>query len=140
MHSSNYKGIAIITSIILLILGAIKTFVFLASLQDYISFLTSGELLLIGVVLCDVITSFGSLLVGVAGLIKVRQKTGVLPWSILSFVVCIGYFITILVALSMGESSGRHMGILAAIPAMLGISLLYLQKNHKEEAEAPKES
>lgn len=140
MSSSNYKGLAIVTSIILIILGAIKTFVVLLSFGDYIDFLTSGDAILIGVVLCDFITAFGSLVVGVAGLIKVRQKTGVLPWSILSFVVCLGYFITIIVAMSMGESGGRHMGILAAIPAMLGISLLYIQKNHKAETETPKES
>ena len=133
----NYRLYLKITSIILIVLGALRCLSFFASMGDY-SYLMSlpgfaGTAT--ALLLCDALTSLGALFSGLVGISKGKQDKGLVIWSILAFLVAAAFLANafLLIAGSSGEYSSHsgRQGIvyMCAVPLIQGLSYIGVEKN-----------
>ena len=131
----NYRRTLLISSVALLILGAIRCLGTLPALGDYGALIGQLGALGVGALVCDLLTTVGAVASGVAALVLRKRDKGLIPWSILSFLVCAAFLISmfLLIAGSQGQysdySSRRGLALLAAITAIQGLSYIGIEKN-----------
>ncbi len=134
----NYRRNLLIFSIILLVLGLVRSIFFIQGLSVWPVAFQSG-VIPAGVValllLCDFLSSIGAVVSSIMGIVLRKKEKGLIPWSILSFLVCVAFFanVMLLIVASNGEysnySSRSAMAYLAAIPALQGICYIGVEKN-----------
>lgn len=138
----NYRRNLLIFSVILLLLGLVRSISFFQGISMWPELFQSGVVstgILVLLLLCDFLTSVGAVLSGVIGIVLRKKDKGLILWSILSFVVCVAFFasVMLLIVSSNGEysnySSRRGLAYLAAIPALQGICYIGVEKNWAEK-------
>ncbi len=143
----NYRRNLFIFSILLLVLGAIRTVSFIMDLGSWSELFAFGmfnNVFLILLLLCDIFTSVGAVVSGVIGILLRKKERGLIIWSVLSFIVCAAFVahVFLIIANSSGEYSSRssRMGLayLAALPALQGLCYIGIEKNWTEKMNQPK--
>ena len=134
----NYLRNLMIFSVILLLLGLLRSIFFIQGLSVWPLAFQSGVIstgTVATLLVCDFLTSIGSVLSGVMGIVLRKKEKGLIPWSILSFVLCIAFFVCAMLLIFNGNgepsdySSRRGMAYLAAIPALQGLCYIGVEKN-----------
>lgn len=138
----NYRRNLLIFSVILLLLGLVRSVFFIQSLGTWPQLFQAGVInsgLLVLMLLCDFLTSIGAVVSGIMEIVLRKKDKGLILWSILSFVVCVAFFanVMLLIATSSGEysnySSRRGLAYLAALPALQGLCYIGVEKNWEEK-------
>lgn len=138
----NYRRNLMIFSVILLLLGLVRSIFFFQGISTWPLVFKSGVFstgTAVLMLLCDALTSVGAVISGIVGICLRKKDKGLIPWSILSFVVCIAFFANamMLIAASSGEystySGRRGIAYLAALPALQGICYIGVEKNWAEK-------
>ncbi|MGO5115688.1 hypothetical protein ACTQ33_11790 [Candidatus Avoscillospira sp. LCP25S3_F1] len=133
----NYRRNLVIFSVVLL-LGLGRSVFFFQGLSTWPQMFQSGVLptgTLVLLLLCDALTSVGAVVSGIVGICLRKKDKGLIPWSILAFLVCIAFFANamLLIANSSGEysnyTSRRGIAYLAALPALQGLCYIGVEKN-----------
>lgn len=140
----NYRRNLLVFSILLLVLGAVRSVVFFQSIETWsLSFQFAGDQmgLLILYLVCDILTSIGAVISGILGIVLRKKEKGLIVWSILSFIVAAAFLVNIFVVIgnSSGEysnySSRRSLSFTAVVPILQGLCYIGVEKNWAEKAQ-----
>lgn len=138
----NYRRNLLIFSVILLLLGLVRSIFFIQGLNVWPMAFKSGVIpagVLALLLLCDFLSSIGAVVSSIMGIVLRKKDKGLIPWSILAFLVAIAFFanVLLLIIASDGEysnySSRSTMAYLAALPALQGLCFIGVEKNWAEK-------
>lgn len=133
----NYRKTFVIVSIVLVLFGLLRSADMLMSMTNWLPAVLENGMSGILLGLVDVMTSFGVLAIGIIGMCLHKKETGLIGWSILSFLVCIMMFVGMGVTLagSGGQysSSREAMVRLVALPGIQGICAIGIEKRWEEK-------
>lgn len=132
----NASKITKILAIVMIVMGAIRSISVLPTLSTYEELKVLGNNVYLSAMICDVLTSVGSLVVGVISLLAVLKKKSLLAVGVVDIVACVAFFASFLFFMFSAEVSVRNQGtvLICALPALVGVNMIQMNKQLKEEA------
>ncbi len=132
----NAGKITKILAVVLIVLGLIRSFSVLSTLSTYGELKVLGNNVYLSAVICDVLTSVGSLVVGVISLLAILKKKSLLAVGVLDIVACVAFFASFMFFMFSANVSVRSNAttLICALPALVGVNMIQMNKELKAQS------